>query len=154
MNKKIYVGGGSFPCGGIFSMWAVFSPRRGHAIFSGGGALLGLPPITILREPIVITNIFNLSGSWMFDFFGGGAIRSAQKTCPPPLAPIKINNLCPPPPPHSQYFSFSHYYLYPITPPPALHSARIRRVRIAVCDAFLPSCESIFKMVRSMRIIL
>ena len=34
------------------------------------------------------------------------------------------------------------------------YSARIRRVRIAVCDAFLPSCESIFKMVRSMRIIL
>ena len=33
-------------------------------------------------------------------------------------------------------------------------SARIRPVRIAVCDAFLPSCESIFKMVRSMRIIL
>ena len=33
-------------------------------------------------------------------------------------------------------------------------SARIRRVRIAVCDAFLPNCESIFKMVRSMRIIL
>ena len=33
-------------------------------------------------------------------------------------------------------------------------SARIRRVRIAVCDAFLPSCESIFKMVRSMQIIL
>ena len=33
-------------------------------------------------------------------------------------------------------------------------SARIRRVRIAVCDSFLPSCESIFKMVRSMRIIL
>ena len=36
----------------------------------------------------------------------------------------------------------------------ALFSARIRRVRIAVCDTFLPSCESIFKMVRSMRIIL
>ena len=36
----------------------------------------------------------------------------------------------------------------------SISSARIRRVRIAVCDAFLPSCESIFKMVRSMRIIL
>ena len=35
-----------------------------------------------------------------------------------------------------------------------ISSARIRRVRIAVCDSFLPSCESIFKMVRSMRIIL
>ena len=33
----------------------------------------------------------------------------------------KINNLCPPPP-HGQHFCFSHYYHYPITPPPALHT--------------------------------
>ena len=55
--KKIHVGGGSFPYGGIFYVGSLFSPRtRGHAIFSvcvgggglffcmGGGALLGLPP--------------------------------------------------------------------------------------------------------------
>ena len=70
MNKKIHVGGGSFPFGGIFSMWAVLSLHVGAMpFFRVGGTLLGLPPITNLREPLVVTNIFNLSRSWRFEFF-------------------------------------------------------------------------------------
>ena len=42
MNKKIHVGGGgSFPYGGIFSMWAVFSLHVGAMpFFSCGGGVL------------------------------------------------------------------------------------------------------------------
>ena len=36
---------------------------------------------------------------------------------PPPPAPTKINNFCPPPS-HGQHFRFSHYYHYPITHTP------------------------------------
>ena len=96
-------------------MWAVFSlhVRGNHAIFSvcgGGGDLffcMGGGIIGLAHNPHN-----NFCGSLLSQksfqivevlIFFEGAIRSTQKTSPPP---------------HSQYFSFSHYYHYPITPPP------------------------------------
>ena len=61
--KQFYVVGDEFPLWGYFFMWAVFSPRGCHFSVcerggwvsflhggSGGGELLGLPPITIFAR--------------------------------------------------------------------------------------------------------
>ena len=104
--KKIYLGGGSFPYGSIF-MWAVFSlhARGGHVIFSvcvgggslflhgGGGALLGLPPHNNFCGSLLSQKSFQIVEVLIFF---EGAIRSTQKTCPPP-APIKKITSAPPP---------------------------------------------------------
>ena len=127
----MWEGGGSFPYGGIFFMLAVFSPRGGHAIFSvcvwggfhflhGGGGHYWVCPHNNFCGSFLLSQIFLIFPDRRGLTFFEGAIRSTQKTSPPPPpgpAPITINNLCPPPPPHSQYFSFTDYYHYPITPP-------------------------------------
>ena len=129
--------GMSFPYGGI--MWAVFSLHVG-VIFpcvrgggvgllsawgaGGGGELLGLPPHNNICESLLLSHFllhrfYYLSRSWRFEFFEG-VIRSTKKNFPhrpPPPAPTKINNFCPPPS-HGQHFRFSHYYHYPITHTP------------------------------------
>ena len=94
MNKKIHLGGGSFPYGGIF-MWAVFSLHvsGGHAIFSvcggisfsamgGGGALLGLPPPHNNSCGSLLSQKFFQIVEGLI--FCEGAIRSTQKLAPPP----------------------------------------------------------------------
>ena len=100
MNKKIRVGRGELPLWGyFFYVGSLFSPRGGHAIFSvcsggggglifcmGGGALLGLPPITIFAGA---TYIFNVSGSWRFEFFWRELFDLPQKIAPPPQHQLK-----------------------------------------------------------------
>ena len=119
-------GGGEFPlwiyfflCGQSFlSTWGPchFFRVGGGLIFCMGEGIIGLAPHNNFCGSLLLSQIFIiLQDRGGLNFFEG-AIRSVQKTCPPPApAPIKINNHCPPP--HSQYFSFSHYYHYPITPP-------------------------------------
>ena len=98
MNKKNPSGGGGgvSPMG-VFFMWAVFSlnVRGGHAIFSvcggggdlffrmGGGGIIGLapPPITIFAGASCHKKSFQIVEVLIFF---EGAIRSTQKTCPPP----------------------------------------------------------------------
>ena len=128
----------SFPYGGIFYVGSLFSPRGCHFSVcergggwvsflhrgSGGGELLGLPPITIFARAFCC-HIFYCTDFIIFPDRGGfkffeGVIRSTKKNFPhrpPPPAPTKINNFCPPPS-HGQHFRFSHYYHYPITHTP------------------------------------
>ena len=128
--------GMSFPYGGIFlcgqsflSTWVSFSVCErgggGGSPFCMGGAggrggeLLGNFCESLLLSHFLLHRFYNLSRSWRFGFFEG-VIRSTKKTspiAPPPPAPTKINNFCPPPS-HGQHFRFSHYYHYPITHTP------------------------------------
>ena len=117
MNKKIHVGGGgaSFPYGGIFSMWAVFSLHVGAMPFfpcvggGGGGGLIfcmgggGVGrhywacPHNNFCGSLLLSQIFlifpNRGG---LNFFGGSYSIHPKNSPPPAPAPITINNLCPP----------------------------------------------------------
>ena len=126
--------------GVFFYVGSLFSPRgchfsvceRGGGVgllsawgSGGGGWIIGLAPHNNFCEILLLSHFllhrfYNLSRSWRFEFFEG-VIRSTKKTSPiappPPPAPTKISNFCPPPS-HGQHFRFSHYYHYPITHTP------------------------------------
>ena len=134
--KKFYVVGDEFPLWGYFFMWAVFSLHVGvifpcvrggvsflHGGSGGGGELLGLPPITIFARAFCC-HIFYCTDFIIFPDRGGlNFLRELfdppkkLPPSPPPPAPTKINNFCPPLS-HGQHFRFSHYYHYPITHTP------------------------------------
>ena len=107
--KKFLVGGGGvspmgvfFLCGQSFlSSWGPchFFPF-GRSLFLHGGGLLGLPrpPITSFCGSLLLPQIFIISRSWRFEFILRELFDPPKKFAPPP-APIKINNLCTPPPP-------------------------------------------------------
>ena len=124
--------GDEFPLWGYFFMWAVFSLHVGVIIpcvrgggwvsfphgGSGGGELLGLPPITIFARAFCC-HIFYCTDCIIFPDRGGlnflrelfDPPKKLPPSPPPPPAPTKINNFCPPPS-HGQHFRFSHYYHY------------------------------------------
>ena len=105
--------GGSSPMGYFFYLDSLFSPHGDHffrvCVFSawGRGALLGLPPphnnfcgSSLLLSHFYCPDIYNLSRSWRFQYFMRQLFDPLKKlapTAPPPPAPTKINNLCPPP---------------------------------------------------------
>ena len=131
--------GMSFPYGEFFYVGSLFSPRGCHFsvcerggggspfCMGGAGELLGLPPITIFVRAFCC-HIFYCTDFIIFPDRGGlnflrelfDPPKKLPPSPPPPLAPTKINNFCPPAPPpsHGQHFRFSHYYHYPITHTP------------------------------------
>ena len=124
MGVFFYVGSLFSPRGCHFSVcerggWVSFL----HGGSGGGGELLGLPPITIFARAFCC-HIFYCTDFIIFPDRGGlnffrelFDLPKKFPPSPPPPAPTKINNFCPPPS-HGQHFCFSHYYHYPITHTP------------------------------------